>query len=365
MTRVAGLAVERLRVPFREPVRFGSLSAWARVVGLVRMTTDDGREGFGEIGGLVVAEDTIDAVELLDDGLRGLEVGDLPGLDRALAGLLPPIAQARELRAALDAAMLDLEGQAIGSPMVALFGGEPRGVRVNGLLLAGHEDDDTLVARALELCERGLTTIKVKRAPGARDVGHALQLVRDAVGPDVALRLDLNGDLTEAGACEWLATLEGVGLEYVEQPIPPELGPDALARVRAAAPMPVAADEAVTDPDAAAELLLAGACDVVVVKPARVGGPRAAHDIVTAATEAGLIATVSTLYETGVGIAAALHVAAAAPGDRAHGLGTIGLLEDDLVADGLEIRDGRMHVPTAPGLGIGIDRAALAWYALP
>jgi L-alanine-DL-glutamate epimerase-like enolase superfamily enzyme len=99
--------------------------------------------------------------------------------------------------------------------------------------------------------------------------------------------------------------------------------------------------------------------DVIVVKPARVGGLAEAARIVDLAVAADTRVTVATLVESGLGVAAALHLAALVPGDRAHGLSTAGLLVSDLLADGPVIRDGRMALPSGPGLGVTLDAAAV------
>jgi L-alanine-DL-glutamate epimerase-like enolase superfamily enzyme len=107
------------------------------------------------------------------------------------------------------------------------------------------------------------------------------------------------------------------------------------------------------------------------VKPARVGGLVVGAEIAALAAERGVPVVVSTLFETGVGIAAALALAATLPGavgdGRAdppdHGLATAGLLEHDLLADELAVEDGRMWLPDEPssgGLGVRLDEAALA-----
>ncbi len=123
--------------------------------------------------------------------------------------------------------------------------------------------------------------------------------------------------------------------------------------------MPLAADESVTDRGAAVALLDAGACDVLVVKPSRVGGPRAAVEIAGLADAAGVAVTISTLYDSGIGLAAALHVGATIPGDRAHGLATAQLLESDLVTGAPAVVRGRIAVPAVPGLGVVLDPTAL------
>jgi L-alanine-DL-glutamate epimerase-like enolase superfamily enzyme len=97
--------------------------------------------------------------------------------------------------------------------------------------------------------------------------------------------------------------------------------------------------------------MAADAADVLVVKPARVGGPGEARAIAAAAAGRGLGVTISNLLETGVGLVAALRVAASLPDpDRgyAHGLATAGVLMSDLLATPLEVHDGRIAVPGGP-----------------
>lgn len=367
MTRLRELRVERVQLRFTEPVRYGAMTTSIREAGIVRLHTDDDLEGLGEIGSPVVALETLVGVLELAADLRGIDVADGPALDEALARSLPAIPQAHHLRAAVETAALDVCGRACGSPVRDLLGGGSDRIRVNALLLANPRGGEprAIGAVAASLVAAGFRCLKLKREVGSPGLEAALRAIRESVGPSVALRLDLNGDLTEHGAIEWLRTLAWADLEYAEQPIPASLGPQALARVRRAVPMPIAADEAVTDPDAAAELLLTDACDVLVVKPARVGGPRQAHRIVRAATEAGVGVTISTLYETGIGLAAAAQVAATVPGDGAHGLGTGAFLEDDLVGGAMVVRDGTLALPDGPGLGVTLDEAALERHRTP
>ena len=130
------------------------------------------------------------------------------------------------------------------------------------------------------------------------------------------------------------------------------------AELRRRVGVPVAADEAVYAPVAARRLLAEGAADVLVVKPARVGGPVAVAEIAAAARAAGVPVVLSTLFETGIGIAAARACAGGLPGGLAHGLATAGLLEHDLLEEPLVVDGGRMTAPGGPaagGLGIRLD----------
>ncbi len=135
---------------------------------------------------------------------------------------------------------------------------------------------------------------------------------------------------------------------------------------------PLAADEAVESAEAARAILDAGAADVLVVKPARVGGPPVVAEIAALAAERGVPVVISSLFETGVGLAVALACAAALPdvpgwpaAERAHGLATADLLRDDLLVRPLVVGEGRIRTPGGPGrggLGVVVDERAVARY---
>ncbi len=139
--------------------------------------------------------------------------------------------------------------------------------------------------------------------------------VRSAVGPDVRIRLDANGAWDVDTATSRLSGIARFEPEYVEQPLADD-DPALLATLRRRSRVPIAADESVASLRAASALLDADAVDALVVKPSRVGGPAVVAEIASLAADRGVGTVVSTLFETGIGIAAALRQAALLPGAR-------------------------------------------------
>ena len=183
--------------------------------------------------------------------------------------------------------------------------------------------------------------------------------VRQALGPDVRLRIDANGAWGVEQAIRAVRELEEYDLEMVEQPVAAGDLPG-LARVRAAVDVPIAADEDVTNVEAAERVLEAGAADVLVVKPMVVGGLHPARRIIDLAA---VKVVVTTTIDAGIGTAAALHLAATLPpGGPACGLATGSLLTADLITRPLVARCGRMGLPDGPGLGVELDEGQLARY---
>jgi L-alanine-DL-glutamate epimerase-like enolase superfamily enzyme len=334
-----------------------------RDVWLLRLTDGDGRVGVGEA---VLDSEATEVMEtllaaLVREAVEAATAGDLPGReDLELHGV-----PGRALNAAIESARRDLDGPWSEDPATPGDDADV-GVGVNATLPA--LGPDAIAEAASQAVEAGFTTLKIKGG-AERETAvlvERIAAVRRVVGPDVRLRLDVNGAWDLGTAEDRLEALERFGLEYVEQPLPAG-DTDGLAALRRQVRVPIAADESVESVRAVRELIEAGAVDAVVVKLARVGGRSAALEIAELATTSGVEVVLSNLFETGVGIAAALAVAGELPAVDAedppdHGLATAGLLEHDLLARSLIVEDGTMRAPGGTGsggLGIALDTRAL------
>jgi O-succinylbenzoate synthase len=190
----------------------------------------------------------------------------------------------------------------------------------------------------------GCRTAKVKVAEPGQPAGAdeaRLEAVRDALGPDGAIRVDANAAWDLDTAVRVLASLDRAagGLEYAEQPVP---GVEDLAALRRRTHVPLAADEAVRRSDDPLAVARLHAADVVVLKVQPLGGVRACLRL---AEQLDLPVVVSSALESSVGLAAGLALAAALPElPHACGLATAALLADDLVEDPLLPRDGAIEV---------------------
>ena len=154
----------------------------------------------------------------------------------------------------------------------------------------------------------GFRALKVKVGAASLDEDvRLLAAVREAAGPDIALRADANAAWSGPRAIEALRRMEPFRLEYVEQPV----GDIAeMAAVCRASAVPLAADELLTSAHEARRLLALSAARVFIVKAARTG-LLGALDIARLAARNAVPVVVTSSLETGVGIAASLHLAAA------------------------------------------------------
>ncbi|GAB2699110.1 o-succinylbenzoate synthase [Thalassiella azotivora] len=200
----------------------------------------------------------------------------------------------------------------------------------------------------------GCTTAKVKVAEAgqglADDVARVAQ-VRAVLGRTGRVRVDANGGWDVDQALRALTALSRHGLEYAEQPCAtlPELASLRTALARAGVHVPVAVDEGIRKADDPFAVAASGAADVAVVKVAPLGGPRRALAVARfLADEHDLPVVLSSALDSAVGIAAGVATAAALPElPYACGLGTAGLLADDVTPDPPLARDGVLPVTDA------------------
>jgi o-succinylbenzoate synthase len=219
----------------------------------------------------------------------------------------------------------------------------------------GPERANELVAAS------GCRTAKVKVADHPESLAEDLarvEAVRDALGPDGAVRIDANAVWDVDTAVDHIRRLDRAagGLEYVEQPC---RGLDELAAVRRRVDVRIAADESIRRAEDPLRVAVAGAADVAVIKCTPLGGVTRALRVAEAC---GLPCVVSSALETSVGLGAQLALAGALPElDFACGLGTLSLFTGDVVADSDSLRpvDGYLPVPRAP---VAPDRALLDAY---
>jgi o-succinylbenzoate synthase len=346
--RIASVEVVPYALPFREPYVTARGRLDRREMALLRLRDEEGLTGLGEAvplslrGGATLAQvvaelESLGEMESLDEGV----------LRNGTAGLSAPA------RCAALTALMDLRGRraAAEHPSPAA---ESHPVPCNATLVAG--EPGAVAADALRWAEDGFSTFKLKL--GAGDDTGQVRAVREAVGLVARIRIDANGAWDVETAKRSLAELEEFDIELAEQPVATL---EESVEVAAATSIPIAGDESVESRDDAERALAMGACGLAGVKLSKVGGPEEAIEIAEA-----IPSYVSSALDGPVGIAAAAQVAQTlrestgddAPG-LAHGLATQRLFASTIASIQCELRDGMLHPPEGPGLGVEIDETAL------
>ena len=267
---------------------------------------------------------------LLQDG-DGLDGGELLDACRA-ADDLP------QALAAVDLALWDRAGRRAGVPVVALLSDAAlEEVRVNATI--GAHDRAGAAAAAAAALARGFRCVKLK--VGVGDDAGRVAAVRAALGPEPLLRLDANGAWTVDEAVRAISSLSAAGLELVEEPVH---GLEALREVRERVAVRIAMDETAAEPGS----LTSGAADAVCLKLGRCGGISGLLASATLVRASGAEPYVASTLDGPLGIAGALHAAAALRLRAACGLATLDLFAD--LEHPFAVSDGAIAVPRGPGL---------------
>ena len=246
--------------------------------------------------------------------------------------------------AAIDMALWDRAGRRAGKPIAELLTDRPAGaVQVNATIAALDRRGASEQAQAA--VEAGFECVKIK--VGVGDDAARVAAVRAAAGPHTALRLDANGAWGVSEAIRTIELLAPAGLELVEEPTH---GLAAIREVRERVSTRVAIDETAAEHGA----LGAGVADAVCLKIGRCGGISGLLAAAALVRASGAEVYLASTLDGPLGVAAALHCAAALASRGplpACGLATLGAFVGE-EAQRLPVRTGQIALPPAPGLGV-------------
>jgi L-alanine-DL-glutamate epimerase-like enolase superfamily enzyme len=298
--------------------------------------------------------------------LIGQRIFDVEGIH----GLFDALAPANYVaRAALDAALYDAIGKAVGQPVYNLIGGlnQPRIPLEWSISMA--PDPKKMVAdaeRALHEFGIKVLCIKTGHPDGWEQDARHFRMIREAVGEDIVIGMDPNTGWTVTDTLQALRALQDHRVDYVEQPVKRHDLAGMAAIRRAATGAPLMADESCMSIQDAHAIVAAEAADVLCIKLYKHGGITPARKVAAIAEAANLeincggLAVLSQLEA-----AAGAHFYASRPaacvmpaGEFIFGLGVIG--PDPLVPQtDFVVKDGHVTPPSGPGLGITVDETAL------
>lgn len=346
-----------------------------RQVTLIRVMTDDGVEGYGEARGsyrLIRAN-----MELLSPHFLGADLLERDQIITHFNSKLYHHGHQGPLVAAysgLNIAMLDALGKTLDLPVCRLVGGMARtavtAYSTGGYLTRGPASGYERQLEALCAIKTSVAKIKIGASPASDE--ERVALARRYLGDGVKIAVDVNASYTADVVLESMRRVAPYGIAWYEEPLKPH-DFEGYARLRAKAPVPISAGEALhTVHDF--RLLLEGGC-VDIVQPAvcGCGGMDEARRI---ADLCRLHSTriVASAWASGVGFAAAVQFAASIPPyphsayEPAPQLVEFDVgenpLRDGVLTEPFQVRDGMIRVPDGPGLGITVDRETLQRYAI-
>ena len=360
---------------------------------LVRIDTDEGISGYGEANPDAGAGGVVGIIKFLTPLLLGEDPRDVERVWEKLRRRVFAGPQAGVFVIALsgiELALWDLAGKASGQPVYRLLGGKFRDkIRVYADCGAGDDPAGSVSGcadRAQRMVEEGFTAIKfdvddlehpakfdafnhtINNAE-LRSMVERVAAVREAIGPDVDLAIDLHARYDVPSACRIAWELEPFGLLWLEEPVPAE-NIDALARVRAQTRTPICVGENLYLRWGFRELLERGAVDVIEPDVPKCGGLAEAKKIANLA-EMHYVPFAPHLVSTPVGTMATSHQCAAIPNflvQEWHALEEREVWDSYVAApdgSGSIISGGYITLPDTPGIGVEPDMDSVRAHAVP
>jgi muconate cycloisomerase len=383
--KVSGVETYAVKLPSRRVHSWSTSTGSIGSYVILKLLTDDGVVGLGESPMFIdwsgdhqrySGESAITVKHVIADYLLpAIEGEDVFAIERIHEKMDRVCKGHFYAKAAVDIALYDAMGKALGTPVYNLLGGAYRSevplAHSLGVLLTPKE----CAAEADTVVQEGIKTVKLKVGlDESRDV-TAVREVRQAIGPSIELTLDVNQAWpTPKHAIRMIRKLESYDIAFVEQPCD---GLEALAQIAQAVETPIMADESAWSPFDALALARERAADYISLYTTKPGGLFRAKKVAAVAEAAGMRCNVNGSAESGVGNAANLHLIAAlrivdlanvipVTATAAHAPTRVGgrYYTDDIVTEPFAYRGGFLRVPEAPGLGVTLDEAKLKKYSI-
>lgn len=365
----AGMVIDKietfpLRIPFRSANR-AAASEWldegapAADSLLVRVTTSEGVQGWGEAFGFRAVSSAKLAIEQLIAPLCvGRDATQIASLMQDLNRKLHIFGRGGPLMygfSAVDIALWDIAGKTANAPVHRLLGGGVADLPCYASLNA-YSDPELVRADVRRALDAGFRAVKLHETE--------LPVIRAAceeAGPGVEVMLDVNCAWTLNQARARAEELKGFGLKWLEEPVWPPDNYDGLARLRETCGIEIAAGENVSTLMAFDRLMAVQAVDYIQPSPAKMGGISELRNVFSLAQTQNVAVMPHTFYD-GPGLLAGLHVTAALGSADSMIEYRYFDLEANLHEGALAPRTGRLVTPQQPGLGFEPDQDVISKY---
>ena len=364
---IAKIDLWSVRLPLHEPFVISYVSQEDVPTIIIRLQTADGLSGWGEStpDPNVTGETYGGTFETLRRDLLPAMLGrDCRDREVAMMTLDAIVEHVPAAKASIDIALHDLIGRASGLPVWALLGGRSK-AQLEISRVISMKAPEAMAEDARRHVANGFTTVKAKVGDSQRPLLDAARIaaVREAIGPDIGLKVDVNqGWRTPGVAIAAIRASMSSAPDYIEQPVA-QWDIEGLAEVRRQTGAIIMADEACHGPREMLRIAQLRAADLVNIKLMKTGGLFRALQVNAIAETAGIRAQVGTMVESSIASAAGLHLAMALDNVRTIEMGGPNMLSDDIGDLKRSYERNRINLPDAPGLGVEIDLDKLDHFA--
>lgn len=310
--KITEISWEKVHIDLQHPFKIAFAEIGYAEVVLIKVQTDDGLTGYGEAAPFApvtgeTADGVIAVLQMLKPGLIGMDPFRIEQIHSMMDNVIYSNGSAK---CAVDLAMYDLMGKACGQPVYKLLGGY-QSVVYNDITI-GISTPEEMAASAEQYVGRdGFHILKIKAGIDPDADIRAIALIREAVGPDVRLRVDANQGYGISDALYAIEGFKKYGVEAVEQCLP-YWNHAGMAELKSkVVGMKLMLDESVHDPRDAAALVRGGCADILNIKLMKCGGLLPGLKISDIAESGGVTCMVGCMLETKLAITAGVSLVAA------------------------------------------------------
>ncbi|GLY09166.1 mandelate racemase/muconate lactonizing enzyme family protein [Pseudobacillus badius] len=326
---------------------------------IIKLETDSGLTGWGEAvpDDHVTAENFYGCIEVLKRVLLPAVLGENPfRIEHIHHKMNQAIIANPAAKAAVDIACYDLMGKAAGLPVYNLIGGKSHDELTYPKVLS-IEEPKVMAEKALAAIQDGFQSLKLKVGTDPQLDVKRIQAVREAVGLDVPIRVDVNQGWHKYDvAIQAMKQLEEVQLSWLEQPL--RIGDiDGLAQLKRQCTIPLMADESIQNGEQLVEIVKKEAVDKINIKLMKSGGIYPAIHMAKAAEYAGIDCQIGSMVESSIGSAAGYHTAISRKNIKSTELTGPILFSKDI--GDLKYEVPYVHLNDKPGLGLAINESLL------
>lgn len=349
---------------------------------ILKIFTDDGHIGIADSGDTSAfyhgeTQDSIAGIIATQIAPRIL-IGQDPTKIEKIVGMMDLLVRDNNhAKSMVDAALHDIKGKAFGVPVYQLLGGKTvDAIDLGFVLMAGPPEQ--LISEAQKAVDHGFKLVKLKVSPDFEGAVQGARAVREALGDDLRLMMDVNGMWNYDQALKYLQRMEreNVNLELIEQPMP-YWDIEGMARLRQKVGTPIFADESARELQHLKEIIDRQAADGLFIKVQKAGGLLKSQRWLTLARLSGLPVMCGCMPGSGLEAAPAAHLLIAdqwASQFVQENCGPLsihdvfeldGPLENEIAINAPRYANGKMYAPESPGLGIELNDDFIAAHPTP
>ena len=352
--RIAKIETAEVNIPLVTPFKTALRTVDSVNDIVVRITADDGQTGYGEAPPTaVITGETKGSIrcaieEFIAPPLIGMEIENLDGIMKVLHKSMIKNTSAK---AAVDMAVYDLFAKSCGKPLYKVLGGS-KGEIETDLTISVNETEE-MVKDSLLAIQQGFRILKIKAGKeGQKDV-ERIKAIRQAVGPDIKLRIDANQGWSAKDAVRIIRKLEdmGIDMDLVEQPVSAH-DFEGMKLVTSQVQTPILADESVFSAMDAIHIIKERAADLINIKLMKTGGIYEALKVCAIAECYEVECMIGCMLESKIAVSAAAHLAAAKGVITRADLDGPSLCSEDPYSGGPAFMGSRILMNAKPGLGI-------------